>query len=276
MLFGELGGTNQVGNHRGERRGGIARIFLPAFLGGDRSLPDEIPRGPGNHDARIEPAQGNAFIMQPPRQQNGGRHFIELHTGPIGIPIYPAILWEAAIRPLNGRQPYQGAQRRSGLIRSQEGGRALHQVAGPDQVITAQIVVALCLAPRDAHRRHQGALKSLIFMGEQDAAAQPIHVTAVRGELAEIGLRLDHCALPLAHIGLAMDLERLRQRLQQLRHRALTTPPKSDGDGKGLSALRVDFASQRNVAMPGCAEFPVHLEIRRQILPTVAGPDIPN
>ena len=61
----------------------------------------------------------------------------------------------------------------------QECGRALHQVACPDQMITAQIVVVLCLAPRDAHRRHQGALKGFVFMGEQDAAAQPIHVTAV-------------------------------------------------------------------------------------------------
>ncbi len=151
VLLGELGGTNQAGNHRGERRGGIARIFLPAFLGGHRSLPDEIPRGPGNHDARIESAQGNAFTMQPPRQQDGGRHFIELHTAPIGVPIDPAILWESAIRPLNGRQPDQSAQRSPGLARSQEGGRALRQVAGPDQVITAQIVVAPGLAPRDAH-----------------------------------------------------------------------------------------------------------------------------
>jgi len=33
VLFGVLGGTNQTGNHGGERRGGIARIFLPAVPG---------------------------------------------------------------------------------------------------------------------------------------------------------------------------------------------------------------------------------------------------
>src|ERR1035437_307353 len=73
-----------------------------------------------------------------------------------------------------------------------------------------------------------------------------------------------------------MDLERLCQRLDQLRHCALTTFPKSNGDRKGLPALRNDLARQRDVAMPGGAKLPVHLEIVRQILPTVAGPDIPN
>src|ERR1017187_3760740 len=73
-----------------------------------------------------------------------------------------------------------------------------------------------------------------------------------------------------------MDLERFRQRLQQLRHRALTTFSKNNGDRKGLSILRNDLARQRDVAMPCGTELPVHLEIVRQILPTVAGPDIPK
>src|SRR5512140_2817401 len=73
-----------------------------------------------------------------------------------------------------------------------------------------------------------------------------------------------------------MNLERFRQRLQQLGHRALRTFPKSYGDRKGVPVLRNDLASQRNVAMPGRAEFPVHLEISHQILPTVAGTDIPD
>ena len=45
---------------------------------------------------------------------------------------------------------------------------------------------------------------------------------------------------------------------------------------KALAALGIDFARQRDVAMPGGAEFPVHLEIVHQILPAVAGADIPN
>src|ERR1017187_9872537 len=73
-----------------------------------------------------------------------------------------------------------------------------------------------------------------------------------------------------------MSLERFRQGLQQLRHRALTTLPKSNGNRKGLPAMRNDLARQRDVAMPGGAELPVHLEVVRQILPTVAGSDIPN
>src|SRR5512146_378855 len=59
-------------------------------------------------------------------------------------------------------------------------------------------------------------------------------------------------------------------------HCALRTIPKRNGDRKGVSALRHDLASQRKVTWPGCAEFPVHLEMCHQILPPVAGTDIPN
>ena len=156
---------------------------------------------------------------------------------------------EPAIRPLDGGEPDQSAQGSPGLAGGQQCGRALRQVACPDQVITAQIVVALGFAPRDAHRRHQRALKRLVFVGEQDATAQPVHVTAVRRVPAEIVLRIDHCALPLADIGFAMNLERLRQRLQQLRHCALATPPKRNCDCKLITALKIDFTRQRNVAI---------------------------
>ena len=80
-------------------------------------------------------------------------------------------------------------------------------------MITAEIIVGFDFTPRDAHRRDQRALKRFVFMGEQDAAAQPIHVTAVGCVLAEIIVRIDHGALPLAHIGLPMHLKGIRQRL---------------------------------------------------------------
>ena len=101
-------------------------------------------------------------------------------------------------------------------------------------------------------------------------------MAAIGGVLAEIVFRIDHRALPLADISFAMGLERLRQRLQQLRHGAVAGSPKRNGDRKLVPALKINFARQRNVAVAGFAEFPVHLEIIHQIPPAVAGADIPD
>ena len=120
---------------------------------------------------------------------------------------------ESAIRPLNGGEPDQSPQGSAGLAGGQQCGRALRQIARPDQVIASQIAVALGLAPRDAHGRHQRALKCFVLVGEQDAAAQPVGMPAIGGVLAEIVFRIDDRALPLTAIGMAMSLERHRQRL---------------------------------------------------------------
>ena len=59
------------------------------------------------------------------------------------------------------------AQWRSGLASCQKCGRALYQIAGPDEVITTQIGVALFgLSPGDAHGGDQRALKKFVLMGE--------------------------------------------------------------------------------------------------------------
>ena len=195
---------------------------------------------------------------------------------PIRFAIDPAILWEPSIRQLNGRKPDQRAQGSSRLAGRQKRGRALHQIACPDQMITAEIAVVLGLTPRDAHRCNQSALKCFILMGEQDAATQAIHGTAVRRVIAEVILRIDDCALPLPNIGFAMNIERFRQRLQQLRHSALVTPAQSNRDRKFIAVLKIDFPGQRNVAVLRGRKFPVHFEIIHQILPTVARPDIAN
>ena len=97
---------------------------------------------------------------------------------------------------------------RSGVLRlacGEECGRALHQVAGPDEMITTEIVVALGLPPRDAHRGDHRALKNLVFMGEQHATAQPIHSAAVGRVIAEIEFWIHHRALPLADIASRCD-----------------------------------------------------------------------
>src|ERR1051326_780343 len=70
-----------------------------------------------------------------------------------------------------------------------------------------------------------------------------------------------------------MNIERLRQRLQQSGHCALICFPGRNCDCKLIAALKIDFPRQRDVATLRGMEFPVHFEMIHQILPSIAGTD---
>src|SRR6185295_18787173 len=131
-----------------------------------------------------------------------------------------------------------------------------------DEMITTEIgVTAFGLSPRNAHGGYHGSLKKLVLMGEQHAAAQPIHSAAIRRILAEIEFGIHNRALPLADVPFAMRLKWLGQRLQQLRRCARIAATTRYGDGEFTAARGIDFAGQRDVALFGFAELPVHFEI---------------
>src|SRR5215831_10942120 len=117
--------------------------------------------------------------MQAPRQQHWQSYLIKLKPTPISFSIDPAILRKAAIGPLYGGEPDQSAQRCARLASSEQSGCALHEIAGPNKVITAHVSVAFRFAPRDTHRSDERALKYLIFVYEQHRAAYPIQPSAI-------------------------------------------------------------------------------------------------
>ena len=174
MFSGKLRGADKRGDDCGECRRRIAGVFLPSFLTGNRPLQDQIGRNPHHHYAGIEEIQRDSIFVEAPSQQERRGNFVELHARPISGSVNPAILREAAILMLNGCQPDQGAQRRVGLTRRQKRGRALHQIASPDQMVTAPVIVRLGFAPGNAHRGDHGALENLVFVSQQNASAQPI------------------------------------------------------------------------------------------------------
>src|SRR5260221_6563593 len=71
-----------------------------------------------------------------------------------------------------------------------------------------------------------------------------------------------------------MAIERCCQRLQQVGGSALVAVPQSNCDCEFISALKIDFTGKRNVSILSGAEFPVHVEITHQVLPTVASADV--
>src|SRR5206468_3420793 len=119
-----------------------AGVFLPPILRGNRPLQNQVCRGAHNHYPGIEQAERVPFV-QTPRQKYRESNLVKLQPGPISGAVDPAILWKTAVRPLNGRQPDQRAQRSAYLTRREEGGCAVHEVAGPNEMITTEIVVAL-------------------------------------------------------------------------------------------------------------------------------------
>ena len=139
-------------------------------------------------------------LVQPPRQQDRERNLVELQPGPISSPVDPTVLRKTAVRPLDRRQPDQRAQRRACLIRGEERHRAMHEVARPNEMITTQVLVPLCLAPGNAHRRDHCALKNFVLMREQHASAQPIHSAVVASICTKIKFPIHHCALPLTNV----------------------------------------------------------------------------
>src|SRR5258707_14310821 len=57
------------------------------------------------------------------------------------------------------------------LFRSQQGGGGVHHVAGPHQVITAEVIVARRLAPGNAHGSDHRTGICLVFMRQQQTVA---------------------------------------------------------------------------------------------------------
>src|SRR5258705_8431180 len=111
-------------------------------------------------------------------------------------------------------------------------------------------------------------------MGQQHATTQSIHSAVIERVIAEVELWIHHRALPLPDIPLAVRLKRLGQRLEQFGGCALVAPSARNGDREFTVAREIDFARERNVAVLGAAELPVHFEIVYQVLPTIAGANV--
>ena len=89
---------------------------------------------------------------------------------------------------------------------------AVDHVAGPDEMVAAQVVVALGLAPGDAHRSDDRTGIGFIFVGEQQLAAAAIKRAGVAGVFLERQEILGG-ARPLLEEARALHREGLGERL---------------------------------------------------------------
>ena len=148
--------ANQSANHRSQCRRRVARILLPAILFRNRRTAHQAPRCTLNERKNRQIAQPVPF-PQSPCQDQRKRHLVQLLAGPIGSAVNPEVLRKAAIGQLRACEVHQRSPRRLDASAGQQRRRRLHHVTRPHQVVAAQVVVTLHLAPWNRCRRHKRA-----------------------------------------------------------------------------------------------------------------------
>ena len=105
-------------------------------------------------------------------EQHRQRDFVHLDAGPVGRPVQPHVLGPVAIGVLRDLQEAQDAPRVVLGAGRQETAGGLDEVAGPDEVIAAQVVIALVEAPGDREAGDYAAAKVLGFVDAQHGGAE--------------------------------------------------------------------------------------------------------
>ncbi len=151
----------------------------------------------------------------------------------------------------------------------EEGRRGLHEVARPDEVVAAPIVVAAGAAPRDRQRGDERPGEALVLVAEQHAEARVQEGPAVAAEPAE-GAESQAGALPLLdELSAGRDV-RAGERLEQHARRVRKAPAERQREGERLLGGDRELADQRYVAVGRRVELPGHLQVLGEVGPAVA------
>src|SRR6185437_4110615 len=111
-------------------------------------------------------------LLEAPGQEYWKCYFIELHPVSKGIAVDPEVLWKPAIFFLPGGEIDQSTKRGGRISRRQKTHGGFDHVTRPDEVVTAfSVLVVSRIAPGNSHRCHEGALKQLVLMGQQEVVA---------------------------------------------------------------------------------------------------------
>ena len=192
----EIGGGQQRGDLHGQRERRVAGILLPAVLAGPRTVADDEARRARDHrpERRQHRPGDRALAPGHVQQQHRERAFVELDAVPVGRAVQPAVLRPAAVVLLHRTQVAHHAQHLVVCAAGEEGARGLRQVARPDQMVAAQVVVALAAAPGDRQAGDQAARERRAFVAAQHRGADavdvvPVHLAVQRAQAAPASAR---------------------------------------------------------------------------------------
>ena len=208
-------------------------------------------------------------------EQDGEGAFVHLHTAPIGHAIQPDILRPVAIRLLYGAEI---AEHGLGLVigaRRQQAAGILDEIARPDEVIAAEILIALVEAPGNGEAGDDRARHRIGLVGGEHDSAGAVGIDV--GAPLRMVERHER-ALPVApalHIGAAQFLEAflqaahgteagfLRPSAEAQRHQHLA-----------IAGGKVDLGAERDIAGLGAAVALFQLAVAAELLPAIGGADI--
>ena len=153
-----------------------------------------------------------------------------MNARPVRGAVDPEILREAAVRPLRAGQVHQGPPRCIHAIAGQQRSGALHHIAGPDQVVSTDIVIALVLAPGDGSGGDKGAGVVLVLVGQDNVLTDLQQPSRIHGGALQVRGRAR--PVPLVVEALQVLLERSGDRAQGRGQSRVMSLSESDGHHK--------------------------------------------
>ena len=194
----KAGSGEQCDHRHAEGEWRVAAIFLPTILLGGRPIAHDEA---GSRHDHFGEAVGIArfkhpFAQQKVDQQDGKGAFVQLHAAPISGSVEPHILRPAAVSLLHGREVGQNHSRRQAHSGGDQSSRRLHQIARPDQMITAEVVIALREAPGDRQAGYDAAGERQRLVRQHDGDAGPIAVANIGRGWRDQRRGLFECASP--------------------------------------------------------------------------------
>ena len=147
----------------------------------------------------------------------------------------------------------------------------LAEVARPDQMVAAHVVVALAESPRDRKAGDEAAGKVRILVAAQDGRADAIEIVAARAPLERA-----QAGLPGPPAGGVIVEDRFERRLERgpgVIARLGRRPPEAEGENRGAVRSLRQLGGERDVAVGRGVVLLGQPAIARKLLPAVRGAD---
>ena len=177
---------------------------------------DEFGGGPDVFAIRLR--VGSPELL---RQDERIGHFVKLQRSPVRPAVEPRVLRKRSVRfLLHAEQIIECPLGGGAIAHPDESGRGLVQIAGPDEMVAADVAVAgvHLVAPRNGHARDDRAPERLVFVRAEDHRRHRVLVGVRRVD------RLEPCDVPTPSAGVRLPrrVHRLRQRVSPTGHETST------------------------------------------------------
>ena len=273
----QVGGGQQCGDLDGEGEGAVAGILLPAVLRRGGAVHQHETGGAGDHaQIPVEAAVAEvAVAVEHLGEQDRKGDLVHLHAAPVGPSVEPHVLRPAARGGLGLAEVVEDVKRLARVADGEEPAGGLDQVARPDQVIAAEVAVALGEAPgdRQAGDDRAGAVDRPVRGEHRRGGAVGRGIGAVAVERVQPRLP----ASPTGDIGVPGAVEAgVEARAGALGGFDFGLAEGEGEDGAGLVVTDVDLAHERDVATIGAGVARGDLAGPGELLPAVGAADEPG